>query len=142
MQIDWDESLNTGDRELDVHHQAFFIKAQQMADACRGGRGKFAVTEMLDFLAEYALHHFRVEEQRMEACQFPYARTHLAQHADFLERLGAIKTKLERKGPTPVLADEVRDLALTWLLDHIKGSDMPLVEFIKEQQRQGSGSAA
>lgn len=138
MNFEWDDSLNTGDRELDVHHQAFFVKAQQLSDACRVGRGAAVVKEMIGFLTEYAEHHFRAESQRMEQSAYPYTRTHEAQHEDFLSKLRVLEEKLDRDGPSGALADDVREMVAGWLLEHIKGSDLPLVEFIREQRGGGA----
>lgn len=133
MRIEWDQSLETGDREIDIHHQAFFIKAQALVDACRSGRGADVVEEMLGFFTDYAQHHFRAEKQRMEAVEYPYAGTHEAQHDELIARLDQIKRRLLSKGVSSALADDVRELVMRWLLDHIKGSDMPLVELLREK---------
>jgi len=129
----WEKSLETGDREIDTHHKAFISQAQRLEAACRTGHGALSVEKMLGFLAQYADHHFRVEETRMREAEYPYITTHLAQHQEYRDHLATLRERLAKSGPSDELADSVCEWLIEWLIRHVKGSDLPMIEFLRTQ---------
>ncbi len=65
MTVEWKDSLLTGDKEIDTHHQAFFVKARRIVVACSVGKGAQELETTVQFLVDYARFHFTAEERRM-----------------------------------------------------------------------------
>jgi hemerythrin len=67
--------------------------------------------------------------------QYGYQNTtqHLAQHAQFVKTFGRLKDRLLLEGISPQSADEVRQLVVDWLINHIKFSDKALGLFLKRK---------
>lgn len=132
MTITWSDDLKVGDKEIDTHHEAFFIKARRIVVACRLSRGGREIEDTVEFMVDYARFHFSAEEARMEALDYPYFESHRNQHAGFLERLDDLRAKLRETGDKEVVARETADFAVDWFIHHIKSSDQPLAEYLRD----------
>ena len=133
MKIKWSDDLKVGDKEIDTHHEAFFMKARRIVVACRLSRGGREIEETVAFLVDYARYHFSAEEERMQALGYPYTETHKNQHIGFLSRLEGLQTKLHQTGDKEAVARDVANFAVDWFVHHIKNSDHPLADYIKAQ---------
>jgi hemerythrin len=134
MSFKWDDSLLTGDQEIDTHHQAFFAKAQRFSVATRLNRGAEELQETLDFLKEYAQHHFAAEEHRMSQSAFPYARSHQDSHGKFLTALDGFQKRIDANGSKDEIARELARFVVDWFRHHIKNADFPLIRHLQGER--------
>jgi hemerythrin len=112
----WKEAFALGIPELDAEHHAFLDLINSVADAVdcsEPGRLQLALAD----LRTYANVHFAHEEQFLEAAACPELARQRAEHALFVVRLD----ELDRAVHTGARA--ALDLARSWLIDHILGSD-------------------
>lgn len=117
----WRESFRIGDDLIDGQHQTFFrmvAEAQERAD--RGGAE--VVGRSLNFLASYAVLHFRDEERLMAACHYPGLAEHQRAHQAFVVKVAALLKTFET-APSQVTAQEVLPMIRDWLVFHILGMD-------------------
>ena len=134
MTLLWDDSLLTGDYEIDTHHRAFFTKAQRFSIENQLGRGAEELQGTLDFLAKYAAHHFKAEEHRMDQSGFPYKRSHVEAHGEFLEALRVFQTRVDGGADKPDLADELVKFVVDWFRHHIRNADFPLIRHLRGER--------
>jgi hemerythrin len=134
MSFEWDDELLTGDLEIDTHHQAFFTKAQRFSVANHLGRGAAELQETLDFLKEYARHHFAAEELRMDQSGFPYKSSHQEAHGRFLAALDDFQKRTDDGEDRAQLASELVTFVVGWFRHHIKNADFPLIRHLQGER--------
>jgi|JI10StandDraft_1071094.scaffolds.fasta_scaffold164963_2 hemerythrin len=118
--IEWNDSYAVGVPELDRQHRELFALVSQLsADACTSDE---ALHVLLSRLADYALAHFRAEEQFLRTQGCPELDEHVDEHTRFVAQvattsLGAMHGQIDRA--------ELLGFLRSWLIDHILGTDQP-----------------
>lgn len=136
MGIEWSANLSTGIEWQDKHHKELFKRINRLLDAMTLGRGKEEVGSLFDFLDEYIVYHFEAEEQAMSKHAYPGAFAHTAEHTNFIEDIGALRSEY-KKNASSVLVIRVQRQVVDWLLNHIGGPDKRLGEFLLSIEGRG-----
>jgi len=144
MGMEWNESLSTGIAWQDKQHQELFRRINGLLDAMTVGLGHEEVLRLFDFLDEYFVVHFEVEEQAMHRYDYPDVLAHLEVHTGFIDRIGRLNEEAHRHGVTPDLVRRVQEEVLDWLVNHIGSVDQKLAAFMKKadaEKRERAGGA-
>ena len=113
---------------LEKEHQQL-IDLLDALDNCisKGGSVNQAYDYLSDFVA-LAEEHFKNEEEIMEVYKFPEIIDHKKEHADLLEQLFTLKSKIGH-GHTP-FGTEYMQLLRNWLEVHLFDADDKLEKFL------------
>jgi hemerythrin len=130
----WDDSVKTGHEYIDEQHKQLFAAINGLMKACEENRGKEELTKSLNFLNDYTIKHFFDEEQIQQKCNYPDYNNHKTLHEAFKATVRDMKVRLIMKGATTELINEVRSKIGDWLITHIKGNDIRLAAYIKQQE--------
>lgn len=130
MGIAWDASYATGVEAIDQQHQELFGRVSQLLEAMQAGRGRERVGEILGFLGEYVVEHFRLEEGLMARHAYPAAASHRAEHAELTATFAELRKRFEAEGPSPALAISLNNKIGGWLVRHVLATDKALGEFV------------
>lgn len=133
MTIRWDPSLALGIEDLDAQHQEFFRRLQGFLDACKANQGAQALGQTLQYLRRYAEAHFSDEERFMRERHYPYLETHQEQHREFAAKVSALATEFEARGARADTIAEAMELTSTWLIRHIKSTDLLIVRWLQRE---------
>lgn len=128
MKIEWQQDLATGDEKIDRHHKELLAKVQQLVNACKEGREKTAVLQMLDYLANYVDSHFAAEERFLELFRVANTMQHLKQHADFRRSLDKLRADCVKEGVSLAVVTNSLKLTYLWLRDHIQQMDKTMIQ--------------
>ena len=128
--IEWDDSLSIGIRQIDDQHKMLIQKLSDLSDAFRFGHEQDKILKTLDFMIEYTDFHFTAEEKTMAEHDYPGLEYQKIQHEEFKVTLNHILEDFKEEGPTPALATSINVFLHNWLIDHIKGVDLKLGEFL------------
>ena len=123
MAYTWTPAMATGVATVDEQHRELFRQINLIEDAMRHGQGKDLVETTLNFLADYALRHFAMEEQHMNETNCPVAAENKKAHDQFLAKFRELRGKLDASGGSTVLALEIHDFLGNWLVNHIHKID-------------------
>lgn len=126
MEIAWDESMRTGLPEIDRQHQELIQQLNELYETMLYGAGEKKLTEVLQFVGEYANFHFQREEECMHRYRCPAADINRNAHAQFLATFTGLAGRLQTEGPTEAVQLAVQRELLDWFLQHIKGVDTQL----------------
>ncbi len=129
----WNSRFETGIDLIDAQHQSLFAAVNRLVDAFRAGKAGAQVKESLDFLVGYTLEHFQTEERFMRELDYPWLAEHSGEHARLMEQVRHLQMAFEDGKPVTM------DLAIflaDWLREHIHGSDMAYVRFMKEPRQK------
>lgn len=116
MNIVWDPSFETGIAEVDAQHQHLVAIINELVDAI--GRAPAGTLKgIVSQLKDYALYHFRTEENIMEAAGYDGLVDHRDEHAQFVDQilLFDLDVILASEG----LAWDMLHFLKGWLTNHI-----------------------
>lgn len=131
MAIKWTEDLATGVTVIDNQHKELFNRANALIDATSQSKGKEEITTLLNFLGEYVVSHFEMEELYMSKYNYPDFQLQKAQHMEFLKEFSDLKNRYEKEGVTSHLVIVVQNRVFSWLRNHICKVDKALGVFLK-----------
>jgi hemerythrin len=132
MALAWSESLASGSQDIDRQHKELFVRVNSLLLAVeKGTTAREEVAKIIQYLTEYVVFHFGNEEKYMAQYNYSSATAHKAQHEQFVKTFMKLKDRLMMEGINAPLAQEVKDLCVDWLVNHIKYSDRALGMYLK-----------
>ena len=132
MALQWSETLASGSQEIDRQHKELIVRVNSLLAAVdKGTTAREEVAKIVQYLTEYVVFHFGNEEKYMAQFKYSSATAHKAQHEQFVKTFLKLKDRLMMEGINATLAQEVKDLCVDWLVNHIKYSDRALGMYLK-----------
>jgi len=132
MSLQWSESLASGSSDIDTQHKELIVRVNSLLLAVdKGTTAREEVAKIVQYLTEYVVFHFGNEEKYMAKYHYSSATAHKAQHEQFVRTFMKLKERLMMEGINAPLAQEVKDLCVDWLVNHIKYSDRALGMYLK-----------
>jgi hemerythrin len=135
-QLKWDEQLyGTGVAHLDEQHQELFDGLNSLTaflnntSVHNDAESQKKVIELLYFLGEYALRHFKDEEKVFARCDHPLADVNKEAHQFFFKKFFKYNDKLINHAFSHDLLLELHAFLNFWLIDHIMKIDSRLRDF-------------
>ena len=134
FRVEWDETLSTGVAEIDEQHKEIFVRFNALLEACERGRSRELLADILDFLNNYMLQHFRDEEKLQASVDYPELAAHKSVHEELGGRFLLLQGKLAARGATVQLVIETCKVLSEVLFEHIHLHDKALAEFLLQRQ--------
>jgi hemerythrin-like metal-binding protein len=120
--IEWSERFSVGVAELDAQHRRLIAIINRLLESAELKLESEILSDTFNELTQYALEHFRLEEQMMRAVGYPDLEAHQNAHESFLVRVAELGMETW-SGHTEVPAALVT-LLTDWLQDHLLKVDM------------------
>ena len=124
----WTPDLDTGIGVIDKQHRRIVDYINQLHDARTSGHKHEDIGLVLDELVDYTLSHFAFEESMQEEAKYPFLKAHKKVHDLFVKRVGEYQ---ERFKLGEDVSEELNNLLVTWLFNHIKRDDADYVASVK-----------
>jgi len=127
--MQWSEAYSVGVDEIDEQHRKLFDMIncfhQYMEEKDASGPKQLLVN-----LFEYALEHFRTEEQYFEKFRYPGAESHKKQHQEFETSVAEFQKAYQARGVfnVPLVSMFLKE----WVICHVLISDRNYVGFFRE----------
>lgn len=132
MSLQWSENLASGSSDIDTQHKELFLCVNSLLLAVdRGATAREEVSKIVQYLTDYVVFHFGNEEKYMAKYNYSSATAHKAQHEQFVKTFMKLRDRLMMEGINAPLAQEIKDLCVDWLINHIKYSDRALGMYLK-----------
>jgi hemerythrin len=116
----------TGVETVDSQHKRLFEMVNVLLDGRK--RDPKEVRELLSFLGDYVVTHFREEEELMAARKCKVAEFNKREHQRFLEAYSKFVARFDQQGLTADFTADIRRELLEWLVNHITKVDRVLLE--------------
>jgi hemerythrin len=129
--IKWEDTMTTGVDTIDAQHKQLIAWLNDLLAAMSEGKGRGEIEKVLNDLGSYAGTHFAHEEGCMAKYQCPVAAQNIEAHKQFVQTFGAFKAEFDRTGPTPSLVIQTKSELMSWLTNHIKGTDTQLAPCVR-----------
>lgn len=127
----WKDSYATNVKECDAQHQRLVGMINELFDAMSQGKGKEALGNIINGLADYAAYHFGTEERLMKQYNYPEYERHKAEHDRFTQQVVDFKKKFE--DGSALLTKDVLKFLSDWLNGHILVIDKKYGPFLNEK---------
>jgi hemerythrin len=122
----WNETLETGHRQIDGEHQEFFRQLRVLKEAMDLGAGRERIVELIVLLQKYVLGHFAREEAYMRKVACPTLALNVEEHRKFAAKFERWLDLLTMGGaPVSVMIDVHRESS-AWIENHITHVDCGL----------------
>ncbi|MFT3740784.1 MAG: bacteriohemerythrin [Breznakibacter sp.] len=125
----WTADLSVGNNLIDQEHKHLFELLEKFYLSMMGKSSKIDLLDLVKGLCDYAQVHFADEEAFMTQVNYPELENHAALHKDFMEKANDFYEKLQ--SGKLLLTIEVTNFIKDWLVSHIKGEDMKIVQYAK-----------
>jgi hemerythrin len=122
MLIEWTPELSVGNSSIDKEHQHWVDLLNRFYEGIRSGQDTNQLTLLIAGMIDYTRFHFANEEKYMQSIRYPDIESHKEKHELYVAKLMEYDQKI-KKGRL-VLSLEVTKYLKSWLVNHIKGSDM------------------
>ncbi len=127
--IEWNqEALSVHVEQFDTEHKHLVHLINELHASMKAGKGREIMGKILDELVAYTKSHFSAEEALMSRIGYAAQAGHRAQHASFVERVGAFHGQFAANNTTVTL--EVLQFLQGWLVEHIQGADREFGAFV------------
>lgn len=137
MTLELDDVLVTGHPGIDAQHRELFARVGALLDSSRQRRSRDEVARMLDYLGDYVVTHFALEEQVMAETGYAGLEAHRAEHQRFVKEFAALYEEFKVEGPGPLFVIRVGNRITAWLREHIYRTDRALGEFLRHRSAGG-----
>lgn len=131
MAYQFTKDLETGNSVIDAEHRQLVDAVNALLDACAKGQGRAQLLNTARFLLNYTQKHFSDEEAIQVKNHYPDYARHKKIHDDFKKVAADLVSKIENEGPTVANVGQINTLLAGWLLNHIKGEDRKLANYLK-----------
>jgi hemerythrin len=126
----WDNSFSVNVAEIDRQHQKLIAMINNLNDAMKQGKGKDALTMIINELFAYAGNHFATEEKYFDKFGYPATSSHKLEHTNFVKKISDFKSGFDSGKLT--LTIEVMNFMKDWLRTHIQGTDKKYSSFFNQ----------
>jgi hemerythrin len=125
--LTWSAEFETGVAFVDEDHKKLVEGLNALERALTAGAGSKQVRSLLQFLEDYAEHHFGREEACMVRYRCPHAEKNKAAHREFIQKFSAAKKRLETsQAAAALVAVQVHRELCAWIVQHILSVDSGL----------------
>ena len=131
--MDIDVKYETGVVWQDFQHKQLMDLFGKIKAAKKNKKEKNLFRYTVAFLAMYANHHFKLEEEYMENYNYPDTDIHQKEHKSFVKELKSFRA--ENKEFSEAAADDITTRMGEWILSHILENDQKLGTFILEKEQ-------
>lgn len=128
--IIWNNEFSIGNSDIDAVHKSLIDIYNNMIEfnESKGNREEFAI--ILSKMTEYAMKHFKKEEEYMKKMAYPKFSSHKSHHKSYIYKVSMYNIDL--LGVDPPEANEVIDFLKKWWVNHILLIDKKYEDYKKE----------
>lgn len=127
--VEFIDALKCGVPKIDNQHKALVDMINFLIQAREDDTPTENISFVLGEMNKYVYLHFRDEEQFMLENFFPGLAKHKVIHETFEAKVRELQ-QLYDEGETELL-DEVLEFLTNWLVNHIQGEDLTMVQEIR-----------
>jgi len=123
--IKWKDEYSLGVEKIDEQHAKLFEIAGRAYDVMKDNFSidKYdQVVAIFEELKDYAVYHFKTEEEYMQSIGYRKFLSHKVQHDDFVQKVADTDLRKVDENPEQYLL-EVLDFIVSWIDQHILGQD-------------------
>lgn len=115
----WSKEFEVGVEMIDHQHQELIARINKLLVATRQGRGREETFELMRYLQDYVIEHFRAEEMFMLRNHYEDYANHKEMHDHFVADLQELAAIMEEHGIDSNLVVLFNQKVINWVVAHI-----------------------
>ncbi len=128
--IEWEDKFSVGISMIDEEHKKLISIINRAIHAKEHHSNPDEIEDVLIEMNNYALMHFKTEEDYMEEFDYPEYQSHKEEHDNFFIKNMSCFDKVI-KGDYQI-ASEILEYLLQWLAKHIQVTDRQYIDCFKK----------
>ncbi len=129
----WNDNLKTGMTEIDCQHLELIKRINSFAESSiQEPRDFDQMKNTFDFLNEYMVEHFYLEETLMLEHQFPQLDNHANDHSDLRQWVKHTREHIGNQDFPDSLVMEANYRLVEWLQLHIRNRDRHMSQYLQQ----------
>ena len=128
--FEWTEEMSVHVTSIDDQHKRLIEMTNALYRQMKDRAGRDAQRQTIAEMADYAVTHFRHEEQLMRRAQFPGYEGHIKLHEEFTARVAELKRRADGNGF--ILTMEIMGFLRDWWKKHIMGTDRGYISSMEQ----------
>ncbi|HRY05877.1 MAG TPA: bacteriohemerythrin [Hyphomicrobiaceae bacterium] len=126
--LEWSEEFSVGIDLIDKQHKILIRAINLLAMAVEYNSSRELMGEIFVTLRDYTDTHFSYEEELFDRFSYPETEKHKAEHRSLLSQVVSLEQRW--KSGDAEVGPEVLKFLVTWLRNHIMGSDKRYSDFL------------
>ncbi|MFZ2193048.1 MAG: bacteriohemerythrin [Candidatus Moraniibacteriota bacterium] len=133
MPIPWNEEYGVQVEEIDNQHKYFIELLNELYDTILHKKSASEIQELFVKLDDYAVLHFKTEEEYFDLFHYELADEHKKEHKKLLKKAREFK-KHYQNHPEKIydILAELFDFLENWLVDHLANQDRKYIDCFKK----------
>ena len=115
------------------HHYQLISRYNALLQKCRSTSNFAAIGNYLEYLKQYVVHYFELEEHGMIADKYPLFDAHKAEHELFKEQVNQQYQEYLKHGVNPHVFVKTIHSSGEWLVNHVYKSDQTMVVYLRDR---------
>ena len=128
--IEWNEDLILGIKEIDQQHEQLISLANQIIEGFKLDKSKKEIKDSLRNFIDFTAYHFGTEEEYFAQSDYKKSKEHIQEHKAFIKKLKAFQTEYASSKKTK--GGNISTFILTWIKNHISIEDKLYIEEFKK----------
>lgn len=129
--FEWSDKYSVNIKEIDAQHQDLIDTINLLHETMLQKRSKSVMGEVIGRLQDYAVVHFRTEEELMKKYEYPGYRDHKKKHDEMRQYIFELMEN--HKNNNIIVSVNVMKYLRKWLSEHILGTDMMYQDFLNSE---------
>ena len=129
--ITWGENFSVGVRDLDAQHKQIVMLVNTLIEMSDTKVDSEIISDTLTKMTQYAIDHFKTEEQYMLEYGYPEYSSQRKQHLEFKRK--TVDLCMETMAHKVTVPTEIFTYLRSWWTNHILQEDMKYKKFFNER---------
>ncbi len=128
----WLNFYSVGNDEIDNQHKKLIELINKTYDLLSSNEKIEKLNEIIAELEDYAIYHFKTEEEKFEKYQYPNKEEHINEHKEFIKKVKQYKDCIKKE--KQIRKFDIFNFLRNWLHTHIVKKDKDYAKFFKNKQ--------
>lgn len=142
-EIEWDDAFSVNVSEIDEEHKKLIKIINKVINISNQEDARDEIAIVLYEMTNYALNHFKTEENYMRKSKYANYQLHKDEHNDFIKNTVDFGSRTMNSGHD--ITGDLLEYLQSWLVSHIQGTDKEFFSYFhrngpREYQREVSVS--
>lgn len=123
----WKDSYRLGVESIDQQHIELFRMTEALVNAVKEEAPAETCKEVLEFLKDYVIYHFKDEEAYQASIHYSGIEAHKAEHRQFTQTVLEYEKCLKENGFDRKTMKDLAGTVTVWLIYHVVDTDQKIV---------------
>ena len=128
--IKFTSDLETKVPTIDNQHKELFDRINNLVAMGHKAVSKDETDNTFKLLGDYAVKHFKDEEELQKKSGYPKYAWHAEQHRMFIDSINNLKAEYAQNGPSVTFTLQLNKSIIDWIVKHIRHVDVELGKFL------------